>query len=237
MKKISFFLFLAVTLSFLMSGCGLETETVGQGTISRDNSLATSSLKTFNDEQLGIAVSYRAGKIPLVKEENGLTEDGSLAGKKHGIYFSDSDGGQENLFVAAFTSDYKFPPTAGCCFSYSGKPIDVSVSVEEVNKTLRFPHLNNIKNIKIGGRDAIRFTGIGEDENGAWLAEYALMPFDKNGFSNLMFFGPIAYYVSYEEDGHADKIKEMKEGNFEIDNDTESKIKDFDETLAGVSLD
>lgn len=234
MKKISFSLLISVALSLVMSGCELKIKPEIQSVVPEINTSATSSLKVLNDEGLGIKVSYLAGNIPLVKEENGLTDDGSLAGKKRGIYFSDSNGGQENLFVAAFTSDYKFPPTAGCCFSYSGKPVDVSVSAEEINKTLRFPHLNNAKKIKIGEQDAIRFTGIGEDESGAWLTEYALMPFEKNGFSNLMFFGPRVYYVSYEDSGYANRMEEMKKGNIEINEDAKNEVKVFDELLTSV---
>jgi hypothetical protein len=234
MKKLFIFFAFAVVFCFFVSGCGLKPKTETPFIEPEKESLSTSSLKIFEDNVFGIQASYRAGMIPSVKEEVGLADGGVPAGKKRGIYFSEDNYGQPKPFAVAFTSDYQFPPTAGCCFSYNGEPVDISLSIEELNETLRFPHLDNIRKIKIGGVDAIRFTGVNGDESGTWLAEYALMPFSAAGFSNMLFFGPTIHAVNSEDPDFVEKVNEMKRGETEISTSTQVSMEEFDEMLKGI---
>lgn len=182
----------------------------------------------FRDEEIGVSVWGPADETPYYDERS----EGSL---DEGYYEKFSI---TNFHSIATTSDYAIAAGEGCCFYYSGAPLDLSQTDEELEMTLEawWPNVYHLERITIDGKEAVKFMA----ENGYvsyWLTPTVLIPYEENGFTNLMVTGSQLFMSSaYDSGVDIDaEIQVFIDTEYET-GEVQSKLKEFETTLSTVSF-
>lgn len=193
----------------LLLGCesvALETENfIGDETTSEYE-------KTFVSEELGIKFSYNGSDEAKTETElNGID-----TGKRRDISTQD-------FKVSLTSSDYIQGVGEGCCFSFAGPSVDLTISDEELTELLshNFGEIYNLKRIKIDGRDAVSFVNVNEYIK-SWFSYKILMPHNKSPYTNILIVGASSKMFEHEEDPQ----------NYLLDEEFKNKIDELNNYLS-----
>ena len=147
---------------------------------------------TYNNYKLGFSLEVES-KCLVNEEKSSVNFD---EGKRESFIIKCNG---RNVGSIDFTSeDYEEGVGEGCCFYYSNKSIDLSKSNNVLMNELQSFYPKDIKRISLDEKAALRFFSKKEYVND-WVKEMIVLPFNKNGYTNVVINGPV--------------LKEMERGN------------------------
>jgi len=191
-KKYTIFALLAVFL-LVVSGCTANSSKNTNN--KKDNEPISSStdvgvdieedkLTTYTNDELGF--SFKTIKnIEVVEENENKRFD---TGKRKSFRLIN-----KGRFLASIdftSSDYAEGVGEGGCTYYSGYSININESYDELLSKVQCFNPKELKKIKIDNKDAIRFYSKTEYAN-QWINEMMILPFNKNGYTNIVINGPV----------------------------------------------
>lgn len=163
----------------LLAGCYFLPEPA-QDELSFEDSLPEIEWLTFENDELGLTFRY--------PEILGLQTSTQLAGFDEGKKFEVSS---TNFAIAAISSDFAPGIAEGCCFYFSGDPLELGTSDAAVIEQLELQlgEISGFERVTIDQQEAARFlrTNVYAD---TWQTETFILPYEKFGFANLMISGP-----------------------------------------------
>ena len=168
----------------LLAGCyflpiPVENEPV-EDDLSFEDSLPEIEWLAFESTELGLTFRY-----PEILDVQTSSE---LAGFDEGKKFEISTA---SFAIAAVSSDFEPGIAEGCCFYFSGDPLDLAASDDEIIEQLeaQLGEISGFERSTIDMREAVTFvrTNVYAD---TWQTETIILPYEKFGFANLMISGP-----------------------------------------------
>lgn len=163
----------------------------------------TSNWETYRNEEFGFEFKHQ-GDCNVDADDKIETFD---AGKKTVVSLGGSQCKNKIIFTLT-SSDYGVGIGEGCCFYYPGASIDTESPIDEINILIKNFRPIETEKVKINNRDAIHFYGL-KGYVDISLVDYILLPYSRNGFSNLLIESP-ALFISQYEEGKAGKNQEQE---------------------------
>ncbi len=175
----------------LLVGCESATKDTGHVSEDLDTEIDvdSSSWKTFEDEEIGIAFKYPGGKeAKLESELNGID-----TGDKKEI-------ATEDFTVTLTSEDYGMGISEGCCYYFPGKTVDLSQADESVKSVIskELGEVYNFERVSVDGKAAVHFLRV-NSYIASSVVETLLIPYDHEIYSNIMISGSRSDFFESEE--------------------------------------
>jgi len=185
MKKL-----LLILSLFLFTSC----EEVVVDDVTSETTHETPATLTYVNEDVGISFEYQDDY--LIDERSEMV-DFDL-GKMWRVSVSDSDHNQ--LFHLIMTSkDFVLGSSEGCCYYYSGKPIEPNLTMKELNEIWERANILTLEQTFLDERPAYSFIRANSYVSYA-LYDSLLLPYEFGDYTNILITGPYLEGFEYTDD-------------------------------------
>lgn len=210
MKKIMTILIPVLALTLLVSACAKKPAVnMNANTNQNINStptptpspsamteIDTSNWQTYRNEEIGLELKYPLGYEVVLKKEL----DSFDIGKKREILIKSTDG--QNILpinIMVTSKDYSEGVGEGCCFYYSGRKVNSSLSIQELSLLLEKFQPFNLHKRTVEDLNALEFYRINSYVD-FWGVESILIPYAHIDFANILISGPTLIVAGTPED-------------------------------------